>query len=322
MFNVAGVLLWLGFIDQLAAFVTSLSPLHPELTGLDRLAQETPRQIANAHTVFNIANTLIFIGFTGVFARVVEFLVPDKPLPKDFVIKPKYLEETLIGTPALGLESARFEVVRVGYRSLKILEEIGPAFIAANTRQLKAIKKSGDEIDKLSDHIITYLRKLGRGVLTESDDRQLNALVSATTNLQTIANLIDSELVPMGLVSVHKKLLMSDATRVILEELQQSIQKSLSLCVTGLEELKEDTAEIVFSRRVAIKKLSAKANHHLLERLQADEPDRLDLYGLEISVVEQLRRIHYSVKQLARNVTTLVTESDNGDDEQSAGAKA
>lgn len=320
VFNIAGVLLWLGFIDHLAALVTSISPLHPELEGLDRLAQETPRQIANAHTVFNIANTIVFIGFTGVFARIVEFLVPDKPLPKDYAIQPKYLEEGLMGTPSLGLESARFEVIRVARRTLRLLDEIGPAFLSADTKKLRAIKRGGDEIDKLTVHIFTYLRKLGRGLLTESDDRQLNALVSATTNLQSITQIIDSELVTMGVETANKRLLMSDPTRVILEQLQKNIRTSLDLCVSGLEELKEDTEQIVISRKEKIKKLSSQARHHLLERLQADDPDRLDLYGLEISVIEQLRRIHYSVKQLSKNVSTLATESDNGLEELPAEA--
>lgn len=72
LFNVAGVLVWLGFIDQLAAFVQSISPADPSLSGAERLAAEAPRQIANAHTIFNVANTLIFIWFTGQHARLVE----------------------------------------------------------------------------------------------------------------------------------------------------------------------------------------------------------------------------------------------------------
>ena len=78
MFNVLGVVIWFLFIPQLADLVTSISPTHPELTGIDKLGAETPRQIANAHTIFNIANTLIFIGFTTQFARIVERLIPDR----------------------------------------------------------------------------------------------------------------------------------------------------------------------------------------------------------------------------------------------------
>jgi len=59
LFNVLGVLIWLPLIDQLAALAANVSPVHPELTGTARMAAEVPRQIANAHTIFNVANTCV-----------------------------------------------------------------------------------------------------------------------------------------------------------------------------------------------------------------------------------------------------------------------
>ena len=70
LFNVFGVLVWLGLISHLAEFVAWISPARGDLSGVERLAAETPRQIANAHTIFNVANTLIFIGLTAQFARI------------------------------------------------------------------------------------------------------------------------------------------------------------------------------------------------------------------------------------------------------------
>ena len=64
LFNVLGVLLWVGIIDQLAQLVRWASPAFPELSGTQRLAAETPRQIANAHTLFNVTNTVVFVWFT------------------------------------------------------------------------------------------------------------------------------------------------------------------------------------------------------------------------------------------------------------------
>ena len=308
--NVAGVLLWLAFIDNLATFVSSISPAHPDLQGLDKLAHETPRQIANAHTIFNIINTLVFIGFTGVFARLVEKLVPDRPLSKDHVIKPKYLEPSLINTPSMGLDRARFEVIRVGRRVLIMLDEIGPAFLAADPKRLKAIKRYGKDVNKLNAYIIDYLRKIGQSSLPENSSRQLSALVTATNNLGGIADLIDIELVSRGLERSNKNLLISDLTRKKLEQLQIGVRDSLELCIDGLEDLKKDTEKSVFSNKTMIKKLSKDARTHLLQRLQVDEPDRLDLYGLEISVIEQLLHIYYYTKQLSQHVSALAKEND------------
>ncbi|MCU7810233.1 MAG: Na/Pi cotransporter family protein, partial [Candidatus Thiodiazotropha sp. (ex Notomyrtea botanica)] len=54
LFNVAGVLLWLAFIPNLAEVVMMISPVSSDLPEGARLAADTPRQIANAHTIFNL----------------------------------------------------------------------------------------------------------------------------------------------------------------------------------------------------------------------------------------------------------------------------
>jgi phosphate:Na+ symporter len=85
VFNVAGVLVWLAFIPQLAELAAMISPTHPDLSRVDRLAAETPRQIANAHTIVIIANTLLFIGLSTQLARLVERMIPDKPFEAEIL---------------------------------------------------------------------------------------------------------------------------------------------------------------------------------------------------------------------------------------------
>ncbi len=109
------MIIWLPFIGLLANFVTSVSPSHPELDGVARLAAETPRQIANAHTFFNVANTLLFIWFTGPLASLVQRLVADQPLAEQgLIVRPKYLEEVLLSTPSLALDRVRLEILHMG----------------------------------------------------------------------------------------------------------------------------------------------------------------------------------------------------------------
>ena len=74
-FNVLGVLVWLPFIPLLGDMAAAISPEATGLEGGAKLAAEVPRQIANANTLFNVANTLLFIGFTTWFARLAVRLV-------------------------------------------------------------------------------------------------------------------------------------------------------------------------------------------------------------------------------------------------------
>jgi len=123
LFNVAGVAIWFAFVPQLADLVRAF-------TGGADAAAAAPRQIANAHTLFNIVNTFIFIGFTGQITRLVERIVPDKPLDGPQPIKPKYLDESLLRTPALALARARMEIGRLGELATKIYQSSMPAALS------------------------------------------------------------------------------------------------------------------------------------------------------------------------------------------------
>ena len=77
VFKILGVAVWVGFLPQLAEWVRLLSPAAPHLTGLDRVAAEAPRQIANAHTLFNVANNIRWLG-SGPRCGFFEVVLPDR----------------------------------------------------------------------------------------------------------------------------------------------------------------------------------------------------------------------------------------------------
>ena len=101
VFNILGVLIWLPFIGFLSQMSTMVSPTYSELEGAARMAKEVPRQIANAHTIFNVVNTVLFIWFTGTLAKLVQRLVPEKEDVSLEIITPKFLSEELLQTPTL-----------------------------------------------------------------------------------------------------------------------------------------------------------------------------------------------------------------------------
>jgi len=198
LFNILGVLVWLGFFTHLANFVSWFSPSHPELMGTHRLAAETPRQIANAHTIFNIANTFIFIGFAGQFARFVEWLVPDKPIEEVIFAKPKYLDNELLETPSLALGRVRLEIGHVGGLVKDMLEDIMPAILSGNHSVLSEIAEMDDKVDALHGQIVIYLGKISQKTLTEPQTKELLGLMDAVNDLENIGDIIETDLVYLG----------------------------------------------------------------------------------------------------------------------------
>lgn len=307
LFNVFGVLVWLGFIGYLAQLVTWLSPAHTELTGMQRLAADTPRQIANAHTVFNIANTLLFIGLAGQFARLVEWLVPDKPLEEVLVARPKYLDDELLDTPSLALERVRMEIGHMGDRVKAMLQGIMPAILSGDQVALKQIAVIDDEVDVLHRAIIAYLGRISRKSLTEEQTQQFINLMAAVNDLENIGDIIETDLVHLGNQRIRQGVSISNATREVLSRLHEVVSSTASLATTAVVEQDQASAEEVVSMKADINRLMTSAALHQARRLVAEEPNRLSAYTVEMDIIEKLKRIYYFAKRMAKSVMPAET---------------
>jgi phosphate:Na+ symporter len=102
LFNVIGVIVWFPFIGVLAGLAIAISPTSPGLEGDVRLAAEVPRQVANANTMFNVINTLVFIGFTGWFGRVATRIVPARQRQAPLTT-PQFIDNTALSVPSVAL---------------------------------------------------------------------------------------------------------------------------------------------------------------------------------------------------------------------------
>ncbi len=307
LFNVLGVLLWLGFITHLANFVSWFSPTHPELMGVDRLAAETPRQIANAHTIFNIANTFIFIGFAGQFARFVEWAVPDKPIEEVMLAKPKYLDDELLETPSLALGRVRLEIGHVGGLVKDMLEDIMPAILSGNHSVLAEIAGMDDKVDALHGQIVTYLGKISQKTLSEMQTRELIGLMEAVNDLENIGDIIETDLVYLGNQRIKAGLTIGDRTRELLASMHEIAITSTQLATDAVMTENVDAAKEVIAMKEDLHRLTEWAAIHQADRLVVDEPNRLSCYTIEVDIIEKLKRIYYFSKRMSK--TVVVDES-------------
>lgn len=123
IFNVLGVfwitlvfrwylqlILWLVGVDVAEAVVRDGDTTYPNATA----------GIALTHSVFNIANTLLFLPFAPLLVKFLKWLVPSKA----FKEKPHLtdLDVRMIETPALAIERSRAEILKMGEGCQKMLD--------------------------------------------------------------------------------------------------------------------------------------------------------------------------------------------------------
>jgi phosphate:Na+ symporter len=303
MFNVAGVLVWIGFITPLADFVTTMSPTYPELSGVDRLGAETPRQIANAHTIFNVANTFIFIWFTTQTAKLVEWLVPDKPLEEEgIIVATKYLDEELLSTPSLALDRVRLEILHMGERVQEMLARIMPAILTGNREELMEVQRMDDQVDILYAHIVAYLGRISKVTLTDQQTGEFLRLMEAASNLENIGDVIETNMVVSGNERIDAGISISETTQEVLIGLHKAITKAVEAAIQAVSQSNELAAQVVTTMKDEINSLTDSAAVHQAQRLVVEEPNRIAAYTLEIDIIEKLKRIYYFAKRMAKTV--------------------
>jgi len=287
LFNVFGVVIWLAFIPQLAAFVS-------------RIGGGLGRQIANAHTIFNVANTLLFVGFTKQIAAFVTRLVPDRPEDEEAVVRPKYLDRELFGTPALALDRARLELLRMAERVRGMLTAALPAVLDGPRIALEAVEAMDDEVDALHGYIVAYLGEVSRTKLGSHDTEAMIQLMEATNNLEAIGDIIETNLVTLGTSRLDQGILVSTGTRELIEDFFGQIEAAFDLAMVAVTRKDEAAAHRVSAMKATINDMEQEAQLHEAERLVADAPYRVEAYRLETDVIANLKRIYYFAKRTAR----------------------
>ncbi|WP_220498065.1 Na/Pi cotransporter family protein [Stieleria mannarensis] len=300
VFNIAGVAIWFAFIPELSALVQWVSPQSPELSGLARVAAETPRQIANAHTVFNVANTFMLIWFTTPMVWLVKRLVPEKPVSADRPGAPKYLDPLLLQTPALAVDVVRLELGRLGAAALHMMRGALHTIIHGSRQQVSQLHELDNHVDELHGAIVTYLGRLSQENLSDHQSEQLHEFLSVANYLESIGDMIESNLVEAGRDRIANRLMISKQTEAVLEALNREVIRATERAIESFVSGDVDSARIVLEAKSTINALADQAEVHLSGRLIADAPNRLAMYRLESEIMEYLKRMFYFAKRIAK----------------------
>ncbi len=311
LFNVVGVVIFLPFIGPFVKFVVSISPSPAEgLTGLQAAASVLPRQVANAHTIFNATCALVFLPFVTYFARIVYRLVPDKPLPEVEEIQPKYLSDMLFETPSLALDAARHEIKRMGKRVDLMNSAMMPAVLTGNKESLLAVREMYEEVDILHKHLVTYLAKVSQLKLNESQTNKFINLMTAVNNIDYVGDLIEVNMVDLGMRRVKKGFKISAATRKVLDTLHVVVSDALKAAVRAVVEDDKDFAYRVILMKDDVNRLVEKADLHQAQRLLSEDSGKFEAYSVEVDIIEKLKRIYYYSMQMAKTVVEVGEEAE------------
>ena len=308
LFNVSGVLLWAGLIgvEHLATLSAALSPVSEGLVGVEKLAEETPRQIANAHMLFNVLNSLLFIGFVGQFVRFANWLVPESSWKSRAVtparVQESYLDQRLLDDPSQALATVRREIGRrMGQPLLRMYRAALPAVLDEEQNALMIVAEMDQTVDLAYEGVIEYLGRLGERPLQEADSLECTRLMDVANHLENIGDIIETNLVHLGQQRIRKGVRVSTATRGMIGRFHNEVEASLDACLRSVMTGDQEIALTIIRRKPAMQKLARESARHQARRL-AEGSGGMAAYALEMDIYDKLNRIYYHAKKVARDM--------------------
>jgi phosphate:Na+ symporter len=299
LFNVAGVIIWIGFVSELANLARAISPTYESMTGSARSAAEMPRQIANVHTFFNVVNTALFIGFTTQFTRLVEWLVPDRAL-EDIAESPRFIDDQLLVTPSIALDAARREIVRLGVSVTEMLRGAIPVATSGTRVRLDQLSAMDRPIDVSHRQIIGYLRSISLRDLSSDQSDRLMGLIRIANDLEHIGDQIGINLVTSAKKRLDENVVISPRTAKAIGNLHSHVVEALQRAVSALEREDEQAAAQVRAMKKDFGEIVEELALHEVSRLKADEPKRLLTYAREMELIEIFDDIFKTTRRIAR----------------------
>jgi phosphate:Na+ symporter len=302
LFKLIGVLLFVWWIPTFAEFVRSISPSgSEELTGIAYLADIVPRQIANAHTVFNIVLTFSLLPFIKIAGKFIEWVLPDIPeVEKESIYHTKYLEKSLITTPALALNLAKAEIIRVAAKVQKMVELILIPFLKNDKEVIEEILAEETEVNYLNIKTIQYLTEISQNSLQEELADEVFQMMHCITELEQIGDVVSKRLVPLANKRLELNLSFSNEGKVEIEDYHLRSMKQISRAIEVFKDVNLQNAKKMEKKykKYRLMELDLRRTH--FDRLKDKVPQTIETSQIHLELIDQLKRISSNATNIAR----------------------
>lgn len=301
MFKVIGVVAAIAFIPMLAKFVQDISP--GGIIDTDdqaALAQFIPRQIANAHTIFNVSLTLIFLPFTGLFAKLIMRMLPDRVEDQTVRYDTRFLEPSLLNTPALALNLAKVEIIKMGELVKEMAVKSIEPFFTGSLSELDVLHEMEEQVDVLDEQISAYLIDIGKRELNEEQTDEVYLMMHVTKQYEQIADIIDKELRPLA---QEKAAQAAQFSAIGASEVRTYHIKMIKQIARSIDSFTNDSLE----KAVRMTKKQAKyvalegdLRQHHFERLRENIQESVTSSEIHLDLMDCLRKMNSYSANVAR----------------------
>lgn len=146
----------------------------------------TQTEISIVHTVFNIVTTIMLFPVSDFIIKIA--LKVSHAKEEENNENKILLDERILETPGIAIQSVRAEIIRMGKITENILKSAGEVVFTRDKELIKKIKEEENVVDNLTSGINDFIMKLTALKIGEKEHREVATMLQVVSDIERISD--------------------------------------------------------------------------------------------------------------------------------------
>lgn len=292
LFNIIGTVIF-----SIVAIVF-FQVINPEM-GMGLITQT---EISSVHTIFNIGTTLLLFPVSDWIIRLAKKLQKeDEPAADESRV---LLDERMLETPAIALQTVRREVCRMGKIVNGTMEKAEEVLFTQDQETIVGIREEESVADRLCKGITDYLLRISSLSINEKEHQHVASLLQIVTDMERVSDYCENISEYAESLKEHKTSL-SETGAAEMKEMLRVCSESFLYAVEALEESSAEKARLVLEREEQADGLEVRLRTAHIKRL-ADKQCSTEAGIVFLDTLTGLERISDHARNIAEEVQSVM----------------
>lgn len=276
------VLLFVWFIPLMSEYYHSL--FH-DVKSSDIL----PRQIANAHTLYNVVITIILLPFVNSFSNILNKIWKDKQVASEY--KVKYIDASLFGSPILAMSMAKQETLRIGKKIYYSMDDVFKIFLTNDKSSFEKIEDHRDEVKYIRDEVKMFLLKTSRMNSAKTSEETFQIL-HVINELSHMNDLITKVLSRRAEKWIQRNFHFSEDALKEMTEYFENTKETFKNVLQFYDDINLQSAKAIKKKGKSLIAYAQKIEMAHYNRLISDDSKDIDRTKSELDIINVLKAIN------------------------------
>ncbi|MEX0886516.1 MAG: Na/Pi cotransporter family protein [Phycisphaeraceae bacterium] len=286
-----------NLLTKSATGLLVLAALPLVLAGLERVPVELDKQIAIAHTGFNVVMAVLFLPAVDAVYAMLCRLAPERE--DEAAFGPRYITQRPPQGASLATGQSMREILRVSEIVRSMLTDLWRALVQRDMDLARQVQQRDDEVDLLDGAIKRYLSQVASQEGQEGQSVEVMRQLRYLAELETIGDVIDKNLAELVLKRIRKDINFSPEGWEELNDFYQKVEENMLIAETAFATRDKSLAEQLLRHKGRLSDYERALRDRHFYRLRSGQALTHESSAVHLDLLTHLKRINAAVTHVA-----------------------